>query len=483
MQDLRKWLKRIDEIGQLKKLNGVDWNLEIGVLTGENTVRKGPALLFDKIPGLTPGFRALTNILATPERVSTCLNLPIVRHYEADLAQDLIGRPGVWEKDSASFPVKIVGNGPIMENVITEKDVDLYRIPAPFWHERDGGRYIGTGCVIILRDPDTGRINLGCYRVMLQSKNTVTIYVSIGKHGQVIMKKYHERKQSCPVVISLGQSPVLLIAATLDVPERISEYNYAGAILGESIEGVKGVSTDLILPAFSEIVLEGECLPGESAMEGPFGEWTGYYAGEKKPAPLMHVKSILHRNDPIVLGCSPASRGDFYEVTYWACLFRSATLKKSIEEAGVPGVKGVWPHEFGGGRQFLAVSIKQEFSGHARQAGFVASQCREGAYAGRYVVVVDEDIDPTDIKEVLWAMCTRVDPVKDIDFIRKAWGSRLDPMKSEDSVPEEDTFYNTRAIIDACIPYERRKTFPLRNSYSREVKSKILAKWKDALDG
>jgi 4-hydroxy-3-polyprenylbenzoate decarboxylase len=244
---------------------------------------------------------------------------------------------------------------------------------------------------------------------------------------------------------------------------------------------VKGVSTDLILPAFSEIVLEGECPSGENALEGPFGEWTGYYAGEKKAAPLMHVKSILHRNDPIVLGCSPASRGDFYEVTYWACLFRSATLKKSIEEAGVSGVKGVWPHEFGGGRQFLAVSIKQEFSGHARQAGFVASQCREGAYAGRYVVVVDDDIDPTDIKEVLWAMCTRVDPVKDIDFIRKAWGSRLDPMKSEDSVPEADTFYNTRAIIDACIPYERRKTFPQRNSYSREVKSKILAKWKDAL--
>ena len=181
------------------------------------------------------------------------------------------------------------------------------------------------------------------------------------------------------------------------------------------------------------------------------------------------------------MGCSPAGRGDFYEVIYWHALFRSATLKKALEEAGVPGVRGVWPHEFGGARQFLAVSIKQQFSGHSRQAAFVASQCREGAYAGRYVVVVDDDIDPTDIKEVLWAMCTRVDPVTDIDFIRKAWSTRLDPMKSADSVPEADTFYNTRAIIDACIPYERRKDFPLRNAYTPELKSRILDKWKDVI--
>lgn len=482
MQDLRNWLQKIEEMGQLKRLNGVDWNLEIGVLTEENTLRKGPALLFDEIPGYAPGFRVLTNILATPERVSTGLNMPKVDHKEADLVQNLMEKPRQWEKDSASFPIDIVASGPIMENVLSEKDVDLNQIPAPFWHEKDGGKYIGTGCVVILRDPDTGRINLGCYRVMLQNKNTVNLYISVGKHGNIIMKKYHERNKPCPVAISLGHHPALLMAATFTVPERISEYQYAGAILGERIKAVEGHFTDLVLPACSEVVLEGECLPGESLMEGPFGEWTGYYGGEKKPAPIVHIKHVFHRDQPIVLGCSPTSRGDYYEVIYWYSLFRSVSLKKALEEAGVPSVRGVWPHEFGGSRQFLAVSIKQEFSGHARQAGFVASQCREGAYAGRYVVVVDEDIDPTDIKEVLWAMCTRVDPVRDIDFIRKAWSTRLDPMKSEDSVPEADTFYNTRAIIDACIPYERRKNFPLRNAYSPEVKNRILSKWKDALN-
>ena len=481
MQDLRKWLQICEEKSQLKRLSGVDLNLEMGVITEENTMRKGPALLFGDIPGLQPHFRVLTNTLATPERVGISLNLPRLYHNEADLAQELIGKPEIWEKEAPSYPARIVRDAPVRENVITGADLDLHQIPSPLWHEKDGGRYIGTGCVVILRDPDTGIINLGCYRIMLQSKNTVTIYISVGKHGNSIMKKYHERNQPCPVAVSLGHTPALLIAATLNVPQSMSEYDYAGAILKENIEVIEGVATNLFLPAFSECVLEGECLPGESALEGPFGEWTGYYAGERKPAPLMHIKNIFHRNEPVVIGCSPAGRGDFYEVVYWHALFRSATLKKSLAEAGIPGVRGVWPHEFGGARQFLAVSIKQEYSGHARQAAFVASQCREGAYAGRYVVVVDDDIDPTDIKEVLWAMCTRVDPVTDIDFIRKAWSTRLDPMKSGDSVPEADAFYNTRAIIDACIPYERRKEFPQRNTYSKELKSSTLNKWKDVL--
>jgi UbiD family decarboxylase len=481
MQNLRKWLKQCEQSGQLKRLSGVDWNLEMGVLTEESTLRKGPALLFDDIPGHPAGFRVLTNIMATPERVGISLNLPERFTSEAELVQELMGKPESWEKEASSYPVKIVDDAPVRENVITGKDVDLYQIPSPLWHERDGGRYIGTGCVVILRDPDTGLINLGCYRIMLQGKDTVTIYISVGKHGNTIMKKYHERNLPCPIAVSLGHTPALLLAATLNVPAWMSEYDYAGAMLRENIEVIRGMFTDLLLPAFSEVILEGECLPGEMAPEGPFGEWTGYYGGERKPAPLVHIKNILHRNNPVVMGYSPAGRGDFYEVVYWHALFRSATLKKALKEAGVPGVRAVWPHEFGGARQFLAVSIKQEFSGHSRQAGFVASQCREGAYAGRYVVVVDDDIDPADIKEVLWAMCTRVDPVSDIDFIRKAWSTRLDPMKSSDSVPEADAFYNTRAIIDACIPYERRKDFPLRNSTTPELKNRILEKWKDAL--
>jgi len=481
MQDLRKWLELCEKNGQLHHLSGVDQDLEMGVITEETTMRKGPALLFGGIPGLSPDFRVLTNILATPQRVGISLGLPHLYTNEPELAQELTGKPEIWERNASVYPMKTVSHGPLLENVIRGDDVDLSQLPAPQWHEKDGGRYIGTGCVVILRDPDTGLLNLGCYRVMVTGKNTVTIYVSVGKHGNTIMKKYHEQNLPCPVAISLGHTPALLVAATLNVPERMSEYDYAGAILGESMEVVTGISTDLLLPAYGEIVLEGECLPGEMAPEGPFGEWTGYYGGERKPAPVMHVRNVLHRNNPIALGCSPAGRGDFYEVVYWHALFRSATLKKALEEAGVPGVRGVWPHEFGGARQFLAVSIKQQFSGHARQAAFVASQCREGAYAGRYVVVVDDDIDPTDIKEVLWAMCTRVDPCTDIDFIRRAWSTRLDPMKSADSVPEADTFYNTRAIIDACIPYERRKDFPLRNAYSPALKSSILDKWKNVI--
>jgi len=479
LQDLRTYINHWNKTGELKRISGVDARLEMGVITEEGMLRKGPALLFENIPGYRSSFRILTNVMATASRVSLALNLGNTYKTEGELVPLLMDKPKQWEERAALYSPTFVADGPVMENVLEVGDFDLADFPAPLWHERDGGRYLGTGCVVILRDPETGVINLGCYRVMLVDRDKVTVYISVGKHGNSIMKKYHLKGLTCPIAISLGQAPALLLAATLNVPPWISEYAYGGAILGERIEVIAGGETELPLPAYGEIVLEGECRPGETAPEGPFGEWTGYYGGEQRPAPLVRIKRVYHRHDPIVLGYSPAGRGDLYEVVYWHALLRSATLKKALIEAGVPGVRGVWPHEFGGARQFVVVSIKQEFSGHARQAGFVAAQCREGAYAGRFVVVVDDDIDPTDIKEVLWALCTRTDPVTDIEFIRRAWSTRLDPMKSPDSVPEAEAYYNTRAIIDACIPYERRKDFPLRNSYSPELKEAILKKWQD----
>ena len=173
----------------------------------------------------------------------------------------------------------------------------------------------------------------------------------------------------------------------------------------------------------------------------------------------------------------PAARGDQYEVTYWFSLFRSATLKSALEAAGIPGIRGIWAHELGGGRQFVVVSIRQEYAGQAKQAAYVASQCREGAYAGRYVVVVDDDIDPVDIKEVVWALCTRTDPERDIEIIKRGWSSRLDPMPSADTVPEANAFFNSRGIIDACIPFERLGSFPPRNTYSADISDKLLKKW------
>src|SRR6185312_11952517 len=156
------------------------------------------------------------------------------------------------------------------------------------------------------------------------------------------------------------------------------------------------------------------------------------------------------------------------EYARYRAITRSALLKEALQTAGIPDVTGVWAHEVGGARMFVAVAIKQRYAGHARQAGHVACQCQVGAYAGKYVVVVDDDIDVSDLDELMWAMLTRSDPATSIDFINNAWSTPLDPRIPPEK-RERGDFTNSRAIIDACRPFHWRDKFPKVNMPPREV--------------
>jgi UbiD family decarboxylase len=478
MRDLRDWLKSVREMGELYDVDGASCDLEIGTLTSENSKRYGPALLFDNIPGYQKGFRILTSTVLSKKRISLTCNIPECE-TNAEMITIFEDLPEKWEKDALKFPPKMVANGPVLEFQESGDQVNLLKIPTPQWHEKDGGRYIGTGCLVIMRDPDTQKINVGTYRVMLVDDKTCTLYVSPGKHGHLIMRKYHERGLPCPVAVVIGQDPVMLIISGLPIDAVIGEYDYMGAMLGESVECVAGPITGLPVPAGAELVIEGECVAGDLLPEGPFGEWTGYYAGGREDTQVFRVKGVTHRKDPIMVGCSPASRGDEYEIMYYRAFLRSAMIKKTLKAAGVPGIQAVWTPEVGGTRLMVIISIKQQYAGHVKQAAYVASQCRDGAYLGRYVVVVDEDIDPTDMNEVLWAMYTRVDPGRDTEIIKRAWSSRLDPSPSPDSDPENNAYFNSRMIFDACKPYEARHSFPERITSSPEIVRRVHEKWRD----
>jgi 4-hydroxy-3-polyprenylbenzoate decarboxylase len=274
------------------------------------------------------------------------------------------------------------------------------------------------------------------------------------------------------MVIVVGIDPVSFMAARYTLPDHVAEMDWAGALLGGPLDVIEGGLTGLPFPAGSEIVLEGEALPDEHVAEGPFGEWTGYYAGGAQSEPAIRINRAYYRNDPI-LTCA-ASQKPPHSHLFERCFLRSAALMDSLEGAGIPDVRGVWVHQAGSGRTFVAVSIKQRYFGHARQAGLVASQVNPIGYCGRYVVVVDEDIDPTDIHDVVWAMGTRSDPVRDLQVLEKTWSSRLDPMAESESLP-----YNSRVVIDACIPYERREEFPKVAQTSRELAADVRAKFAD----
>jgi UbiD family decarboxylase len=252
------------------------------------------------------------------------------------------------------------------------------------------------------------------------------------------------------------------------------EYNYMGAILGEPVSVVKGQLTGLPIPAASEIVLEGWAHPGDLRTEGPFGEFHGYYPGKASKAPAVTVERIYYRNDPILVGSPPAKPPNDY--SYSKAVMRSAMLFDALLAAGVPDVQAVWAHEIGGARMFNVVSIKQRYAGHAKQAGHILNQCGVAAYMSRYSVVVDEDIDPSNLQEVMWAVATRTDPVVDIDIIQRGMGSMNDPMYV--AYPYQAPF-SSKAIIDACRPYDHLHEFPEVAEASRELQDKVRKKWKE----
>ena len=226
--------------------------------------------------------------------------------------------------------------------------------------------------------------------------------------------------------------------------------------------------------------IEGFVQPGNVLPEGPFGEWTGYYGSKMRSEPVLDVKAIYHRNDPIILCCPPQLPPE--EQARYRAVMRSALLKQELKKTGLPDVAATWCHEAGGSRQLTAVSIKQRYPGHARQAGHLAAMCRSVAYAGKYVIVVDDDIDVSNLEELMWAVCSRSDPATSIDFIRNDWSTPLDP-----SIPPErkarGDFTNSRAIIDACKPFHWKDQYPIVNMPLPETARRTKEMFSWMLDG
>ncbi|HLC26225.1 MAG TPA: UbiD family decarboxylase [bacterium] len=462
-------MTEVEALGQLEAIEGVHWDLEMGgivelVCSGSSSP---PALLFDRIKEYPAGHRVLANLFTSVERLGLTTGL--------DPHLSPIEFVQQWRhkvRRLAPLPPLEVRDGPILENVRTGSQVNLYEFPAPRWHELDGGRYLGTAHMVITQDPEDGWINFGTYRVMLQDERSVGVYISPGKHGRIQRQKYFDRKRPCPVAICLGQDPLLFLAASTSVPYKMGEYEYAGAVRGEPIEVIRGPVTGLPIPARSEIVLEGEMAPGDWMDEGPFGEWTGYYASSRRPEPVMRVQSVMFRNNPILCG-APPMRPSVGKGVH--TLMHASLIWNALEEAGVPDVTAVNCHP-AASRFLIVVAIKQRYPGHARQAAIIASQCRAGAYLGRYVVVVDEDVNIYDSDDLIWALCTRSDPEQSIDILRRCWSGPLDPI-----IPREHKGFNSRAIIDATRPFEWKDQFPPVSGLSPVLKARLKEEWGERL--
>lgn len=464
-KDLRGFIKRVDELGALRRVNGADPRYELGGIT---EVAAGsaecPALLFDRIKGFAPGFRVFTNATTSPQRAALALGIdPSLSPLDA-LKQ--------WMKRRQTLtpqrPVA-VDDAPFLENSIRGRQVDMGRLPAPHWHRKDGGPFIGSGSIVIMRDPDGGWINASIYRVQVHGKNRVTVqFDHPGRHGAIIARKYWDKGKSCPVAVVNGIDPALFIAGFEYLPDGQSEYDFAGAIKGEPIAVLDGPLTGLPLPALAEIILEGELLPEKKLTlpEGPFGEFTGYYAAEKRPCPVMQVNAIHHRDDPILLGSPPMKPPRFH----FGLPFRAASIWSQLEMSGVTDVVGVWQHV---AQLMTVVAIRQRYAGHAKRAALIAAA---NSYMGRLVVVVDDDVDCSNLADVMWAVTTRCEPSEQIDIVRNAWSSALDPR-----IPEADKragiTSHSKAIIEAVRPFGWKDRYPPTSALTADEAREIENKW------
>ncbi len=469
--NLREFIAEVEALGALRHVAGADPDSEIGGITEVAAgMPECPALLFDRIKGLPPGFRVFTNATTNPQRAALALGIdPTLRPLDA-----LKAWMGKRQTLKSHAPV-IAKDAPVLENTVRGGDVDLAKLPAPVWHSKDGGPYVGSGSIVIMRDPDSGWINASIYRVQVHTRNKVTVqFDHQGRHGAIIARKYWDAGKSCPLAVVNGPDPALFIAGFEYLPEGQSEYDFAGAIKGAPIEVIAGPMTGLPLPAQAEFIFEGELLPPsrETLPEGPFGEFTGYYAADKRPCPVMEVTAIHHRSDPILLGSPPMKPPRFH----FGLPFRAASIWSQLEMAGVTDVVGVWQHV---SQLMTVVALRQRYAGHAKRAALIAAA---NSYMGRLVVVVDEDVDPSNLNDVMWAITTRCEPSEQIDIVRDAWSSALDPR-----IPPEEkargVTSHSKAIIEACRPFPWIGKFPPTSALSPEEARAIEVKWGEVLKG
>ncbi|MBI4284988.1 MAG: UbiD family decarboxylase [Chloroflexi bacterium] len=486
-KDLRDFLSAAEARGELRHIKGADRDLEMSSITEilyRESKQPWPAILFDEVPGYPKGFRTLFGHMASPWKLAKTLGLPEDQLDNMSLLHSWRSKA----KDLRLIPPKTVSSGPIRENLMTGDQIDLFKFPSPRFHEMDTTNpYIGTAVAVIQRDPDGGWVNSGAYRVMVVDRNRLTFHATEGKHGSLITRKYHNRGRVMPIVVALGVDPAFYAATSIQIGWGISEYDYAGGIKGEPLEVIEGPYTGLSLPASAEIVIEGECHPEEEADEGPFGEWHGYYANlglQTVPEPVIRVKAIHYRNDPI-LACAHETVPP-HDDTLFDAITVSARLWGLLEGAGLPGIKGVWSHEVGHGLLFDVVSIEQLYSGHSREVALTVLG-GAGGHA-RYVIIVEEDIDPSNLEQVIWAMLTRAMPSRDtINIVERCRGTNSDPAipletKRKYLVPPKP-LYSSRVIIDTCRGLEHKADWYPIARVSPELRAKILSKWGAELPG
>lgn len=468
--DLRYFVEKWEKEGQLRRVKAeVDWNLELSHIAKLVEEKGGPALLFENVKGYSSP--VITGVYATARRLS-----------------DIMGKPGLyslveltraWMKilTETKTPVSSneVSSGPIFENTKDGEKANVLDYPVPKYYERDGHRYFGTAIYMVSQDPESGRINLGTFRMGVHDERHLGVQILKGKTTDRILQRYAKEKRKMPVCVVMGGDPLLMIASAATLPGIKSAYDAVSTLRGEPLNLVKGPLTGLPFPADAEIAIEGEIDPSVLKEEGPFGEYTGYYTEElfkPLPKPVIEIKAIHYRNNPILVATTVGRPvGDQHMLYAFA---RNAALWTELETMKIPGIQSVYTLPEAAGRFWVIVSVRQMYPGHAEQVAQAVIASNTGMYGVKGVIVVDDDIQADDLPRVWWALGVRYNPLRGTQIIQRGRSTPLDPSLG----PEDNKFITSRILINATIPFEWKEK-PVEVKLNEEVVKNVKARWEE----
>jgi len=419
--DLRDFIAQLEKMGELKRVAApVSPHLEMTEICDRVLRAQGPAMLFENPAG--HNIPVLANLFGTPRRVALGMgeeNTHALREIGKLLAylkepEPPKGLRDAWDKwpvlkQVLTMSPKVVSSAPCQEVVWEGADVDLGKLPIQHCWPEDVAPLITWG-LVVTRGPNKPRQNLGIYRQQVIAPNKVIMRWLAHRGGALDFRDHCEKNpgQPFPLAVVIGADPATILGAVTPVPDSLSEYQFAGLLRGSKTELVKCLGSDLQVPASAEIVLEGALHPGETALEGPYGDHTGYY-NEQETFPVFTIERITMRRDPIYHSTYTGKPPD-----------EPAMLGVALNEVFVPLLQKQFPEisDFylppeGCSYRMAVVSIKKQYAGHAKRVMFgIWSFLRQFMYT-KFIIVVDDDIDTRDWKEVIWAITTRVDPVRD----------------------------------------------------------------------
>ncbi|MHB9002976.1 MAG: menaquinone biosynthesis decarboxylase [Coriobacteriia bacterium] len=489
IRDLREFIALLESKGQLTRITAqVDPVLEIGEITDRVSKAVGPALLFenviDRATGRRYGMPVAINLMGSYDRMAWALGVDadtgtwrdldakarqLMELLPLDAPASVMDKLGIAKNLAglAGSGAKIVKKAPVQEVILRGAEVDLSSLPVLTTWPGDGGPFV-TLPLVVTSDP-RGKLNVGMYRLQVFDRNTTGLHIHEHHDGNKNLRAWRETgERKVPVSVALGADPVTIFSATAPVPPIIDEYLFSGILRGESVDVVKCVTNDLLVPAHAEIVLEGWCDPDERRWEGPFGDHTGYYS-LADDFPVFHVEAITMRRDPIypttIVGRPPME--DCY-------------MAKATERVFLPVIKAMMPEVIdydlpleGVFHNCAIFQIKKEFAGQAFRVMNFAWSMGQMMFT-KYVIVVDEDVDCHNYSEVAWRCFNNVDPSRDL-LISKGPLDRLDHSSNFES-------FGFKMGIDATRPianegYERE--WPEALEMDDEVKARVDAMWNE----